>query len=334
MDFETTVAVVQSGFHPRDYLSAEAFAAKVSWCFETISIRGKRGHPMPHLVVFPEHTGMWLPLFTGTVFHSLTALLSRRILCRPFEAIRSAVSGNGASFVFLDHWVDSFHAWIEPFREAARRYDTYVCPGSAFLPHLDWEAGAGWQRRGSRVWNASCLINPQGRILGWTRKVHLSREERALRIGRGGLTELIPCRTDLGRIGILIGRDGFHDAPIGQLDRQGCTVAVVPSASRNAWVEPACAGASLSREQQWLSQGPGAMVQGRENIRLAVNPLSVSWILDHREEGRSNVFVNRTNPVRVESREKFPVEYNGYPGLEVIASCCDCEEIISFTIEP
>jgi predicted amidohydrolase len=333
MDLETTVAVVQSGFHPRDYLSAEAFAAKVSWCFETIAIRGKRGHPRPHLVVFPECTGMWLPLFTGKIFHSLTALVSHRILSRPFDALGSVVSGRGASFVFLDRCVQTFQAWIEPFVEAARRYDTYVCPGSTFLPDLGWQGGTGWQRRGNRVWNTSCLINPQGRILGWTRKIHLSREERALRIGRAGLTELVPYQTELGRIGILVGRDGFYETPVEQLDRQDCSIVVMPSASRNAWMEPALAGSAVSRERQWLSQGLGSMIQGRENIRLAVNPLSVSWILDHREEGRSNVFVNRNNPVRVESREQFPVEYNGYPGLEVIASCCDCEEIISFTLE-
>jgi hypothetical protein len=61
--------------------------------------------------------------------------------------------------------------------------------------------------------------------------------------------------------------------------------------------------------------------------------MSVSWILDVREEGRSNVFMNRNRPVFLESREEFPVEYNGYPGLEVIASCHDGEEIFSLSVE-
>ena len=61
--------------------------------------------------------------------------------------------------------------------------------------------------------------------------------------------------------------------------------------------------------------------------------MSVSWILEHRDEGRSNVFINRSRPVLLQSREEFPVEYNGYPGLEIIASCHDYEEILSFSIE-
>jgi hypothetical protein len=76
--------------------------------------------------------------------------------------------------------------------------------------------------------------------------------------------------------------------------------------------------------------GSHGLSQGRENISLSINPMSVSWILEHRDEGRSNVYVNRNRPVLLQSREEFPVEYNSYPGLEIIASCRDCEEILFF----
>jgi len=333
MGYEITVAVVQSGFHPEDYLSAETFAAKVSWCFETINIRGKRGHPRPHLVVFPELTGLWIPLLAGKIARSLTALVSQRLLSSPLKALRSLLSGRGVSFVFLNDWEHTFHAWIEPFREAARLYDTFVCPGSIFLPDLDWEAAAGWQRRGNRIWNSSCLINPKGKILGWTRKINLTPEEMVLGIKGGSLTELTPYQTDLGNIGILVCKDGFHERAVERLDRQGCRIVLMPSANPKAWMEPPRTGTTISQEKEWLSQGLGSLIQGRENISLSINPMSVSWILEQRDEGLSNVFVNRSRPVLLQSREEFPVEYNGYPGLEIVASRHDCEEILSFSIE-
>jgi len=333
MRSETTITIVQSGFQPRDYVSAEAFAAKVSWCFETTAIREKRGQPRPHLVAFPEHTGTWLSLLTGKSAPTVKTLISRRVLSTPIRALRSITSGRGLSFVFLNAWEAHFHAWIEPFREAARYYDTYVCPGSALLPDLDWRDGRGWQRRGAGIGGRSCLINPQGRILGWSGKIHLSPEERAMGIASAGTAGLLPYQTELGRIGILIGEDGFHERAIERLDRQDCRTVLMPSASARAWRKPVEPGTSTTVEHVWLSRGVGSLIQGRECIALAVNPMSVSWILDRREEGCSHVFINRSNPLRLQTQENFPVEYNGYPGLELIAASHDCEEIFSFTIE-
>lgn len=135
--------MVQSGFHPEDGLSAETFAAKVSWCFETINFRGKRCHPHPHLVEFPELTGLWIPLLAEKIARSLTVLVSRRVLSSPLKAIGSLLSGYGVYVVFLNDWKYTFHAWIELFQEAARYYDTFVFPGSIFLPDLDWEVATG-----------------------------------------------------------------------------------------------------------------------------------------------------------------------------------------------
>jgi hypothetical protein len=64
-------------------------------------------------------------------------------LSSPLKAIESLLSGRGVSVVFLNDWKNSFHAWIELFQEAARYHDTFVCPGSIFLPDLDWEAATG-----------------------------------------------------------------------------------------------------------------------------------------------------------------------------------------------
>jgi len=140
--------VVQSGFHPEDYLCAETFTAKVSWCFETINFRGKRSHPHPHLIVFPELTGLWIPLLAGKIARSLTVLVSRRLLPSPLKAIGSLPSGRVIPVIFLNDWKNTSHAWIELFQEAARYFDTFVCPGSIFLPDLDWEVATGQLRAG------------------------------------------------------------------------------------------------------------------------------------------------------------------------------------------
>lgn len=107
----------------------------------------------------------------------------------------------------------------------------------------------------------------------------------------------------------------------------------MPSANPKPWNEPPRPGAPVSQEEEWLSQGLGSLIQGRENVCVSINPMSVSSVLGHRDEGRSNVFVNRVKPVKVLAPEKaIPESFRRFPGLAVIASSSDREQTITFTI--
>jgi hypothetical protein len=260
------------------------------------------------------------------------------MLRHPLAALSSLLGGRRISFLVLQDWQADFHTWIEPFQEAARKYNCYVCPGSSFLPAFDWEIARGWHRRNAQVYNTSCLINPHGRLLGWTRKVKLTPDEKALGISGGSETELLPYRTEIGCLGLLVCLDGFHEALVQRLDRQGCTMVIQPSANPKPWNEPPRRGIDISQEQEWFQFGLGKLIQGRESLRSALNPMSVSSVLGHSDEGRSNLFINTTADrpatVRTIDKDHIPVDkHQRYSGLTALAKTYDLEEIISLRFE-
>ena len=89
---------------------------------------------------------------------------------------------------------------------------------------------------------------------------------------------------------------------------------------------------ALTQEEQWLGQGLGYLIQGRENIAAAVNPMSVASVLGHRDEGRSSVFLNPARGLGLGSPSRLPEEYRSYSGLAAIAASCDREELLTVRI--
>jgi predicted amidohydrolase len=314
-----SVALVQSGFTPADCASAEAFAAKVG----ALMSAAVDASPRPALVAFPELTGMWLPLLErgGDRARSIAGLALRHVGRHPAAALASLISGGSLSFAFRADWQRHLEEWISPFREAAVRHGVYVCPGSAFLPRVDRDATGPWRLLDRRLYNTSCLLSPRGRALCVTRKVRLMPEERALGIHAGLESELSPAVTELGPVGILICLDGFHEALAGRMDSAGTRILIQPSANGGPWH---AARGAMDEERQWLSRGMGSLIQGRESIACGLNPMSVTRILGHADEGRSSVFVNER---RLEPR-RSPPEAAGYPGLAGIADAFDQERIV------
>jgi predicted amidohydrolase len=320
-----TAVLVQSRFAETDYLSPGAFRDKVmALC------AGLAPAPAPpRLIVFPEHTGLWLPLLRRGAPRSLSGLAAGLALRRLPAAAVSLASGGGLSPFFRADWRWSLESWLEPFREAARKLEAYICPGSMLLPRFDGGPVRGWRARGRGVYGTSCLINPRGAILGMTRKIHPSRGERLLGMRGATLEEQLPYQTELGRIGILLGTDGFHEAAVQQMDRLGCRLLLQPSASALPWSRPRRRGAQ-TREELWLSSGLGRLIQGRENAGLALTAMSASRVLGREEQGRSSVFVNPARGVTLRgARRLLPEGYRRYTGLEAIAASCDSEEILS-----
>ena len=328
-----TIAAVQSAFREEDYRTPESYCAKVESIFRQIA---QDPGPPPALVVFPELTGLWIPFITLHAqgrFDSPAAIALSLLARHPRRALSSLLAGRKLSFAFLVNWVETYHTWIIPFQEAATRYATYVCPGSCFLPEFDWEIAGGWHIRGHRVYNTSCIVNPRGRILGMTRKTNLTKDEIRLGIRTGPLGNLSVYDTGIGKVGILICLDGFYRECVNQVDRQGCELVLQPSANPRSWDDPPRRGAFVSQEQEWLSEGLGSLIQDTENIVASVNPTGVSSILGHRDEGKSNTFVNTARNVGLVAEQRLPGAYTGYPGLTAIAATCDQEEIVRLTIE-
>ena len=328
-----TVAAVQSAFRKEDYRTPESYCAKVESIFRRIA---QDPGPSPALVVFPELTGLWIPLITLHAqgrFDSPAAIALSLLARHPRRALVSLLANRKLSFAFLVNWEETYHTWIMPFQEAATRYGTYVCPGSCFLPAFDWEIARGWHTRGPRVYNTSCLVNPHGRVLGMTRKANLTQAEIRLGIRPGQLKDLSVYDTGIGKVGILICLDGFYRECANQTDRLGCELLLQPSANPRSWDAPPRKGATVSQEQEWLSEGLGSLIQDTENIVASVNPMGVSSVLGHRDEGKSNAFVNAARKVGLAAAQKLPGAYTKHLGLAAIAATSDQEEIVQLTIE-
>ncbi len=309
-------ALVQSRFLLSDYLTEENFSAKIDSLFSRVF---KNKEKKPLLVVFPELTGLWIPVLTNlfkrsgnrkytdleqtpekinkivqdpAAAPSLAGVIVRNITRSPLRAFLSFITGQRFSFVFYRNWEESYRIWITPFLKAAVRYNTYVCPGSIFMPPIDREVLQGIFAVSGGIYNTSCLISPKGKIIGVSRKVNIMKDEKKLGIRGGRVEDLFPFSTEIGKVGILICLDGFYDSLVTRMDNFGCEVVIQPSANPKKWKQEPRKGAEQTQEEEWLSSGTGKLVQGRESIVYALNPMSVSSVFGHADEGLSNAWVN------------------------------------------
>jgi predicted amidohydrolase len=205
------------------------------------------------LLVFPEMSGLWLLLAelggrapadgmaaAGRAAAKGTAQreavrLAGRLLRNPSSVLRLLSRGVGG-VLDDDGWSRHLWQWLEPFREAARRHGVYVCPGSTLLPPFTRGPAGGlrFSRRG--LANTGCLIAPNGRVLGFRRKLRLTPLERRAGIAPGETAwDLQPFDTELGRIGIAVCLDGFYRAIIDAYDARGCRYLLQPSANSIDW---------------------------------------------------------------------------------------------------
>ncbi|NOY07479.1 MAG: carbon-nitrogen hydrolase family protein [Spirochaetes bacterium] len=333
-------ALVQSRFLLSDYLTEENFSAKIDSLFSRVFSNKEK---KPLLVVFPELTGLWIPILTNLFKRpgnreqtsdrinqivqnpALAGIIFKNITRSPVKAFLSFIKGQRFSFVFYGNWKESYRIWITPFLKAAVRYNTYVCPGSIFVPPIDREVLQGLFAVSKGIYNTSLLINPKGKVVGVSRKVNITKDEKKLGIRGGRVEDLFPFSTEIGKVGILICLDGFYDSLAARMDNFGCEVVIQPSANPKKWKQEPRRDAEQTQEEEWLSSGIGKLVQGRESIVYALNPMSVSSVFGHADEGLSNAWVNSSLADSVYSMDSAD---SGYEGLLSIAENYDKEEII------
>lgn len=92
MEKRFSVAMVQSGFQAKDYRTVESYYQKISVIFESFMAPGQ---PELGLVLFPELTGLWVPLL-------------KEKNQKPLQALGALISGCILSFPFLIQWEEAF----------------------------------------------------------------------------------------------------------------------------------------------------------------------------------------------------------------------------------
>lgn len=291
------LAAVQVEWSPALYASAGVFRERmVALARAAVAEAGER----PRLVVFPELIGLPLLLTAAgddeavrapDVVSALSRLARRdagRWLLTAWRTRRL-----GASALYGTYAVAAFRMWHDAFAAAARASGAVVVAGSAFVPDVDEEPSRGWFVRDPSVNNATLTFAPSGRLLARTAKIHLmpGAEQRAgLRCGR--LDDLQVVATAVGRVGVAVCLDGFHERVLSTLDGRGAQVVVQPSANDADWERPWPPGPDRSEGEAWFDDGLRARIQARASLRYGVNAMLVGDVLGLRPRGRSSIVAN------------------------------------------
>jgi len=308
MEHGLGVSIIQWSLSAEEYADPSAFAEAVHRRINGALQQGGR-----KLLVFPELSGLWLQL--GRLLPPGKGLISGflHLAARSPAALFTLLSRHRIRILRNYPWEEHIEHWLGPFREAARKYGLYVCPGSSFLPfHIPSAEQEGIKAGGSDIFNAACMISPEGTVLGWRRKIHLTPIEQRLGVRPGSpMYDLSPFQTDYGMVGIALCLDGFYEDVVFSLDRQGARIILQPSANPVDWyADLPHPGGKEKQYEQWLKTGIGYMIQGREHIRYAVNPMDATKHPVLKNSGCSSIWENSPRS-RLTSR---------YPGLLKIAS--------------
>ncbi|WP_324667841.1 carbon-nitrogen hydrolase family protein [Geochorda subterranea] len=189
------LACVQQELRADDYVSEAAFYRRVDAWMATI--RRRVGQEGPLLVAFPEDVGTFMVFFghgdilrrATTLPEAIAALIRRRRLEVMVRRLRCRAGWVRALALTLGPAVE--RAYRRIFSEAARRYRAFVVAGSAVLPA---------PYRPCVTANVAYVFGPNGELLGWQPKTHLTPIEGPgeLDIAPAPLDELRVMPTAIG----------------------------------------------------------------------------------------------------------------------------------------
>lgn len=247
---------------------------------------------LPVLAAFPEDAGTLLAfvedgeiLRTRRELSAAARALARRHLWGLARArLRHRVSTIRA--LFLERAPAAHQAYVELFGGLARRYGCYVVGGSAVFPRHRLEDGVAALASGADVFNTAYLFDPDGRVVGSQRKVHLvDLEAENLDLSPAPIDCLAVTPTPVGRVGIAICYDAFHDDVLQKLRSQRVQVLVQPSANPAAWDD--------WQRDDWARGAWRAVLEGGGRPLYAVNPMMVGSLFDLTFQGQSGIFTAR-----------------------------------------
>ncbi|HEY8530719.1 MAG TPA: nitrilase-related carbon-nitrogen hydrolase [Limnochorda sp.] len=249
---------------------------------------------LPTLVAFPEDAGTLLAFAddgellrkANDLADAVRALAMRHLW--GLARVRLAARVRTVRALFLERAARAHQAYVELFGGLARRYGCYVAAGSAVFPEHVVEGGRAQLRPGTSAYNTCYLFGPDGQVLGSQKKVHLVEMEGQgyLDLTPAPLDSLTVVPTPVGRVGIAICLDAFHDDVLERLRAQGVQILVQPSANPLAWDE--------WQRDDWARGAWRAVLEGGGRPLYAVNPMMVGSLFELAFEGQSGIFTART----------------------------------------
>lgn len=248
---------------------------------------------LPVLAAFPEDAGTLLVFVDDAeilraqreLSAAAQALARRHLWGLARTRLRRRVSTIRA--LFLERAPAAHQAYVEIFGGLARRYGCYLVGGSAVFPPHRLEGGIATLAPGTDVFNTTYLFDPDGRVVGSQRKVHLVEMEAEgnLDLTPAPLDSLVVTPTPVGRVGIAICYDAFHDDVLEKLRTHRVQALVQPSANPGAWDD--------WQRDDWARGAWRAVLEGDGRPLYAINPMMVGSLFDLTFEGQSGIFTAR-----------------------------------------
>lgn len=322
------LAAIQLEVSPSLYRDEETFfAAMDRLCGQAVAALPT---DVPRLLCFPEAVGLPLLFVPGEyewVQHerSLAAVAIKGALRRAgawLRALRRSRYRLLRSF-YLCNALPAWGIYSRTFGALARRHHAYISAGSGYFPLIEHESARGTFVADPRLYNVSCLFNPQGTLAARTLKHKLAAAEVKAGFSAGPRWALGPAQTAMGRVGTLICYDAFHHSLVEQMDALGTQILLQPSFNTERWNAPWWADAARTQAEEWVQDGLPALLQGRENIRYGVNAMMVGRLFDLRVEGRSSI----VGPAARYSSSAYSVG-----GFAALAQTADQEEIVTAVV--
>lgn len=271
------LACVQVRVRAEDFAQEEVLSARIDDWMRRIR---ERVGPMGRLLVaFPEDIGTFTAFFGhGDLLRAATGmedavrgLIRRRRLEVLTRRLRCRVGWVRALTLARSREVEA--AYRRLFSQAARRWRAFVVAGSAVLAAPD---------RPCCTYNVSYVFGPNGELLGWQPKTHLTPIEGpdGLDITPAPVSALQVIPTAIGTLGMAICLDAFQEAVIQRLVDAGADVLVQPSANPGPWTP--------EQQLDWKRSSWQA-VRRWPALRYALNPMMVGEILGLVFEGQSSI---------------------------------------------
>ena len=322
------LVAIQVRSHIDDYASGDAFRARMTGLMERAARTVDFG--LPTIVCFPETIGLWLS-FVPEVYEQIRDCTSiKQALIRGIPRNFGRFAGAcwryktlGVPTIFLETALDAEAIYHDVFSDLARQYGCFLQAGTIYIPPIEDEPVKGRHQIGRKVYNFAYFFGPNGLCLQRVPKRNLSPPlEHRFGFTRGPRTEMHPIDTPLGRLGILICYDGFHESLIEHYDSLGVELILNPSHSDRNWEQPAGFNTGITVGEAWQRHGVGALIQGRLNVRYAVVAMMAGRVLDLEGQGCSHIAVN-TGEVAAAADRFVLTQASSHTGEEIIAATVD-----------
>ena len=269
-----TLVAVQMQVKLADYQSVAAFETTIHRYMRAAMCTRGDG---PRLVAFPEDVGLGL------------------VVMDDYAAVKDCSSwGDAASLLIGIYWPQVYDLMVQygcspmhallllkgdrvaqiyyhTFSKAAKDHHVTLVAGSAPIPGPD---GA--------VYATSLVFDPNGRLIGTQRKVHLIDLEGpyGLDLTPAPLEGIHPLDTPVGRVGVGICYDMFFPDVVEKLVAEGSNILVQPSFNPQPW--------DAWQQEDW-KRGIWTAVGTHPSVVAGVNPMAVGGLWDIACEGMSSI---------------------------------------------